>query len=109
MALYGVSLDNATAPGVGTAIVFDVPKTIVTLVAVCNGVDPAYSSASTSVGLEFSVDGVNFTAAPGVAVGFTYVGTQSVTMTGRAVIAVRARIWRYDVGTTSVSASVAAA
>lgn len=105
MALHGVSLDNATAVGAGSAIVFDVPKSTITMVVACSGSDPT-SGQATAVSLEYSIDGVNFATGPSVS--FPAVGVKAVSLTGVAVVAVRATCWVYNSSTSGVSASLAA-
>lgn len=90
MALSGKSIDAATAPVVGDAIVFDKPRSPISMQIFATG-DPSGGT----VFLELSLDGVNFTRGLSVSFGGQLIGAVDIP-----AVAARANLISLSGGTS---------
>lgn len=84
MALYGVSLSNATTNGPGTAIMFDTPKKYVSMTAT----SATGNIGSIQVSLEVTIDGVNWDVVTSCSPAQSTVMATNQTPSGNSVILV---------------------
>ena len=100
MSLSGVSLNAVTAPGAGSAIMFDTPKSVVSLIATATG-----GPTDIDISLQGTIDGTNW-----VNLVNSPTGTNKIIgSTDRAVLGIRAFLNNWNGGSTpTFTASVAA-